>query len=62
MGWPIIRGKSCVGETAKSMKPVELAVAQEDNWRKIALTLIDPATGVLNAIACQQQLRHKMTR
>jgi len=28
MVWPIIRGKSYVGKTGKSMKAVELAVAQ----------------------------------
>jgi hypothetical protein len=29
MVWPIIRGKSYVGETGKSMKAMEMAVAQE---------------------------------
>jgi hypothetical protein len=28
MVWPIIRGKSYVGETGKSMKAVELALSQ----------------------------------
>jgi hypothetical protein len=42
MVWPIIRGKSYVGETGKSMKVGEMVVAQEDGWRKIAITLIDP--------------------
>jgi hypothetical protein len=36
MVWPIIRGKSYVGETVKSMKVGEMVVAQEDGWRKIA--------------------------
>jgi hypothetical protein len=30
MVWPIIRGKSYVGETGKSMKAVELAASQKD--------------------------------
>jgi hypothetical protein len=38
MVWPIIRGKSYVGETGKSMKVGEMVVAQEDGWRKIAYT------------------------
>ena len=35
------------------MKVVELAVSQEDCWRKIALTLIDR---VVNVVACLRQL------
>jgi len=31
------------------MKAMELAVAQEDRWRKIPVTLIDRS---MNAIAC----------
>jgi hypothetical protein len=27
------------------MKAVKLAVSQKDGWRKIAITLIDPAKG-----------------
>jgi len=41
MVWPIMRGKSYVGETFKSMKAVELALSQKDGLRKIALTLTD---------------------
>jgi hypothetical protein len=38
---PIIRGKSYVGETGKSIKAVELAASQKDAWRKIAITPTD---------------------
>jgi len=38
MVWPIIRGKSYVGETGKSMKVGEMEVAQEDGWRKILVS------------------------
>jgi hypothetical protein len=40
MVWPIIRGKSYVGEAFKSMKAVGTAAAQKDGWRYIAITLI----------------------
>jgi hypothetical protein len=40
---PIIRGKSYVGETGKSIKAVELAASQKDDWRKIAIALTDAA-------------------
>jgi hypothetical protein len=33
------------------MKAVELAVSQRDCWRNIAITLVDPASGVLSVIA-----------
>jgi hypothetical protein len=39
---PIIRGESYLGETGKSMKAGELAGPKEDDWRKIAIALIDP--------------------
>jgi hypothetical protein len=38
---PISKGKSYEGETSKSMKVAEMALAQEDCWRKIPITLID---------------------
>src|SRR5229473_1914292 len=38
---PIIRGKSYVVETGKSMKAVELALSPNDSWRKIPIALID---------------------
>src|SRR5713101_156425 len=38
---PIIRGKSYVVETGKSMKAAELALSPNDSWRKIPITLID---------------------
>src|ERR1035441_6814629 len=53
MVWPIIRGKSYVGEAFKSMKAVGTAAAQKDGWRYIAITLIE---GVLSVMACFQQL------
>jgi hypothetical protein len=34
--WPIPGAESYVCQTGKSMKAVELAVAQKDCWRKIA--------------------------
>jgi hypothetical protein len=34
------------------MKAVGLAVAQEDAWRKIAISLTDPFEGVLSVKAC----------
>jgi hypothetical protein len=37
MVWPITGAKSYVCETGKSMKAVEMAVAQEGSWRKIAI-------------------------
>jgi hypothetical protein len=42
MVWPIIRSKSYVGETGKSMKVGELAGTQEGGWRYIAVTLKTP--------------------
>jgi hypothetical protein len=48
MVWPIIRGKSYVRETGKSMKVEEMVVAQEDGWRKIAVTLIAPGNSIGN--------------
>jgi hypothetical protein len=45
MVWPIIRGKSYVGETGKSMKVGEMVVAQEHGCRKITVTLIDAIAG-----------------
>jgi hypothetical protein len=33
------------------MKAMELAAAQEDGWRKIAISLIDPRKGVLSVMA-----------
>jgi hypothetical protein len=47
MVWPITGAESYVGETGKSMKAMEFAVAQEDGWRNIPITLIEPLTGVL---------------
>ena len=44
MVWPIIRGKSYVGEAFKSMKAVGTAAAQKDGWRYIAIALIDPGS------------------
>jgi hypothetical protein len=41
MVWPITGAKSYVCETGKSMNAMGLAVAQEDGWRYIAITLID---------------------
>src|ERR1039457_5160185 len=38
MVWAIIRGKSYVGETSKSMKGVELAASQKDGWRNIPIS------------------------
>jgi len=46
MVWPIIRGKSYVGETGKSMKSEEFAEFQKDGWRKIALSLVEGAQRV----------------
>ena len=43
MVWPINDAKSYVGETGKSMKAVELAVAPEDSCCKISISPIDPA-------------------
>jgi len=39
MVWPITGAESYVCETGKSMKGMGLAVAQEDRWRNIAVTL-----------------------
>jgi hypothetical protein len=41
MAWPITGAESYVRETGKSMKGREMAVAQEDGWRSIPITLID---------------------
>jgi hypothetical protein len=49
---PITDAKSYVGETGKSMKAVKLALSQKDGWRKIAITLIDPAKGAQTAQGC----------
>jgi hypothetical protein len=45
MVWPITGAESYVGETGKSMKATDLAVRQEDGWRKIAISLIMPPQG-----------------
>jgi hypothetical protein len=42
--------ESYVRERIKSMKAGELAGAWKDWWRYIAITLIDPGTGVLRVI------------
>ena len=44
MVWPITGAESYAGETGKSMRAGELADAQEDSRRKIAITLINPLT------------------
>jgi hypothetical protein len=43
MVWPITGAECYVRGTRKSMKAVELAVAREDGWRKIAIELNDLA-------------------
>jgi hypothetical protein len=53
MLWPIIRGKSYVGEAFKSMKAVGTAVAQKDGLRHIAITLIEAES--LRPDQCQAQ-------
>src|ERR1035438_4359826 len=40
MDWPITGAESYVRETGKSTKQGKLAVAQEDCWRKIALSQV----------------------
>jgi hypothetical protein len=41
-------GKQCYGGVVgKSMKAVELAVSQKDDWRNIAITLIDRVVSVI---------------
>jgi hypothetical protein len=47
MVWPIMRGKSYVGEPGKSMKAVELALSPNDSCR-IAILLIFPLGRVLS--------------
>jgi hypothetical protein len=56
MVWPITGAESYVCETGKSMKAVELAVAQKDGWRKIAITLIDSGEFVRNTEAPENQI------
>src|SRR5580700_12338913 len=46
MVWPITGGESYVCETGKSMEVMGLAVAQEDSWREIPITLIDGSFGL----------------
>ena len=44
-------GKQCYGGVVgKSMKAGELAVSQKDDWRNIAITLIDPAGAHLRMV------------
>jgi hypothetical protein len=43
-----------VGETGKSMKVGEMVVAQEDGWRKIAISLIVSGAN-LNLVLCRLQ-------
>jgi hypothetical protein len=45
---PITGGKSYVDETGKSMKAVKLELSPNDSWRKIAITLIDRGSDILN--------------
>src|ERR1035437_9159385 len=61
MVWPIIRGKSYVGEAFKSMKAVGTAAAQKDGWRYIAITLIWPCAGHSSVSAWLRQLRTGIT-
>jgi hypothetical protein len=48
MVWPITGANLTSPETLKSMKRGKLAVAQEDCWRNIPITLIDPGQPILN--------------
>jgi hypothetical protein len=47
--------ESYVSETGKSMKPVELVIAQEGCWRKIAIALIDEQS---KRVICFRQLKN----
>ena len=50
--------ESYAGKTGKSMKAMELTVSQKGSWRKIAITLIDPGSPILNEFykkGCQEK-------
>jgi hypothetical protein len=40
--------ESYICETGKSMKAAELGAPQQDSWRNISITLIDPNRPILN--------------
>jgi hypothetical protein len=52
--------KRVMAKMGKSMKAVELAVAREDCWRKIAIALSDELSK--RAIACLQHLSTRLNK